>query len=127
MTAKRLCGQLMHDALVYLIEEELQYRGIEPSQIEMFIDYKSFQGDGEIDIYAKLYPNYLLIFEAKCTYSKKNEKKAREQLGRAIENYFIIESRPWLKVFKFLVHYDKDDESGYKIRWLKSFNDTTSD
>jgi Holliday junction resolvase-like predicted endonuclease len=95
-----------HDALVNIVEKELQRRGFD--NIVKFREY-SYKQCGEIDIYATK-NNYVLLFEIKTNHTYKAQKKAREQLLRAENNCFKNN-----RVFKFYV----TNVSNPKYEWIR--------
>jgi Holliday junction resolvase-like predicted endonuclease len=85
-----------HDTLVDVIAEELKQRGYE--HIHKHVEYKTRRKKGEIDLYTE-HKHYVLLFEVKTNYTKKNYCKAKAQLTRA-EKYYFNKSQ---RVFKFYV------------------------
>jgi Holliday junction resolvase-like predicted endonuclease len=95
--------------LVDLIEEELIKRNY--AGIKKYVEYRN-GSCGEIDLFV-VKDNYVLLFEAKCTKSRKSYSKAVNQMNRAEKYYFRSLHK---RVFKIMA-YMKDESVVYE--WIK--------
>lgn len=97
----------VHNSLVDRVEEELIKRGYD--SINKYVVYER----GELDLYCRVNnaKNYYLLFEIKCSYTKKAQHKALDQLFRAERFYFKKHDR----IFKFFVY----EEDGLCFQWIK--------
>lgn len=115
MTPRRISKEIRHDALVDVIEEELQWRGYHSSEINKDWSYNNDKGCGQIDL-AVLTEKYVILFEMKCTYSARTMKKANSQMNRAIKCLNLDKHR---RVFKMYTYYDKNQEDGFNYKWIR--------
>lgn len=103
-----------HDKIVLALQERLNKTTINGE--EFYSDTIAFEEygpttrpKGEVDLQA--YNNdYFLFFEIKSHHTRKNRKKAKEQLSRA-EEYYVREFNR-KRTFKFYV-------AGKRIEWIK--------
>ena len=111
-------SEVKHNALVYLTIDDLLRTGYSTNQIFMFQAYDENGVAGEIDLYA-VNGRYTLLFEMKCSYNSKTYNKAVKQLNRAKHYFFKTHLHLDKRLFKFMVHYDKNQESGYSYKWVR--------
>ena len=104
----------IHDGIVNKLEKRIRQTTIGGedyySDIIKFEEYGPYNHRlGEVDLQA--YNNdYFLFFEIKSHHTRKNRKKAKEQLSRAEEYYVRNFNRK--RTFKFYV-------AGKRIEWIK--------
>jgi len=103
-----------HDNLIKELQNRLIKTGgydIIRHNVPYFDKFK--QVNGEMDLIARKYSDYLLIFEVKSSYSRKHDKKSRFQVNKDetfVDNHLDNNYR----IFKFSVFGNK--KSGMKIK-----------
>ena len=103
----------VHDKIIYDLEQRLRRNNTNYDLIDKNLVFGNMTRNyGEIDLYAHN-RKYMLFFEIKTSYTKKNHRKAIRQLTGIKDRFASGKLRSWY----FYVHGSNDN--GYTIKQIK--------